>query len=895
MPPGAAVSVRLPKELPALSPGFLHRGERGCRRPRGGREPSCACTGTSRAAGAPALVAALTARLNACARAVPSRRSPTIRSASTAATPRCCTSAAGRFAARSARAARTLPTRCASHLRRRSRPSRSRSPPASALAEDRATGESFGERRCALLAEAIVRAHEAGRAADRARSMPWSPASPRPGVRARRAVPRAVARRPPCPLTTRSSTRPRRSAVASWPMRCGTTAAAAGSAPSVDPARRGASSTARSSRTCTTGPRRRPVPRAARRRDRRRGGPSHCSSVRCVRRSRCAGAPARPARRASTPVSLGVAWAAAHVARCSTMTSCAAGAARVAAAAQPPPGSERCPDVDPGQRRRRSSRCSRWRSASTTRRCSRTRVAAGDELIDRCARHASTAGPGRIPDRRRPASALRALARRAGIGWALLELFAATGDERFRAAAERRLRLRAVVARRALRAPGPTCASAASVAARPALPSPAIGTWCHGEARHRAHTSARDRRARAEAIYRDERRSRSRPLAGICTGLSSRSATISRSATARPAPPTCCCAGGGARRAMAGRRVGAGRGGDRAPRAGPGLAVRRAGRDDPRLCSAGSAGSAGGSCGCTTRRSRRRSSCPSAVDSAARAGVGSSDRSATLATRRCSRGAGPASASSSSGASRTRTARARADRGPPARARPCRSWSRSSGTSATPVVKPANATDNWLLLYLDWRMIRWLLIEGAGIVHADTRRGGRGNPARDRDVLWVDRDAAVGCGSGSQSVEARFLTGEFTRAADFEPRDGRRATTGPSVSPRRTAFCGRSRASDRRQPAAARSCSPLVGRELPRCARERERAHVLEAPAHRALEDPHDLALAERGDLSVPTHRDVVQLALAGLQHRERRARVRVPEAQRAVLARAEHLCRRRP
>ena len=38
--------------------------------------------------------------------------------------------------------------------------------PGVALAEDRADGdESFGERRCALLAEAIVRAHEEGRRA----------------------------------------------------------------------------------------------------------------------------------------------------------------------------------------------------------------------------------------------------------------------------------------------------------------------------------------------------------------------------------------------------------------------------------------------------------------------------------------------------------------------------------------------------------------------------------------------------------------------------------------------------------------------------------------------------------------------------------------------------------
>jgi hypothetical protein len=86
------------------------------------------------------------------------------------------------------------------------------------------------------------------------------------------------------------------------------------------------------------------------------------------------------------------------------------------------------------------------------------------------------------------------------------------------------------------------------------------------------------------------------------------------------------------------------------------------------------------------------------------------------------------------------------------------------------------ASDNyWLLVYHDWRMTGWWLVEGTGIVHVDTVPED-GNPAWARDVLWVNRDTAVGRGSGPQSDEARFLTGQFVRAGDFD----RWETGGPS-------------------------------------------------------------------------------------------------------------------
>jgi hypothetical protein len=56
----------------------------------------------------------------------------------------------------------------------------------------------------------------------------------------------------------------------------------------------------------------------------------------------------------------------------------------------------------------------------------------------------------------------------------------------------------------------------------------------------------------------------------------------------------------------------------------------------------------------------------------------------------------------------------------------------------------------------------------------------------------VEADALVGSGSGTQPVEATFLTGEFTRAADFDASSGggaRGGSTGPFCQPR-SPLCG---------------------------------------------------------------------------------------------------------
>jgi hypothetical protein len=101
-----------------------------------------------------------------------------------------------------------------------------------------------------------------------------------------------------------------------------------------------------------------------------------------------------------------------------------------------------------------------------------------------------------------------------------------------------------------------------------------------------------------------------------------------------------------------------------------------------------------------------------------------------------------------------------------------------SGNLANPATR-----SNWVLVYHDWRMITWLLIEGTGILHLDTVPED-GDPARARDVLWVGVDTAVGRGSGPQSDEARFLTGHFTRAGDFNQWD-----TGGQSSDQTGLFC----------------------------------------------------------------------------------------------------------
>jgi hypothetical protein len=102
---------------------------------------------------------------------------------------------------------------------------------------------------------------------------------------------------------------------------------------------------------------------------------------------------------------------------------------------------------------------------------------------------------------------------------------------------------------------------------------------------------------------------------------------------------------------------------------------------------------------------------------------------------------------------------------------------------------PAPATgDQWQVLYLDLELRDWLLVEDAAIVDSSTITDDAVPFNQQRDVIWVSDDAPVGRGTGSQSVPASFLTGEFTRAADFDDAQPGSGTVGAATG----VFCQRS-------------------------------------------------------------------------------------------------------
>ena len=163
---------------------------------------------------------------------------------------------------------------------------------------------------------------------------------------------------------------------------------------------------------------------------------------------------------------VGVAWAAARVAQLLD--------AELPPAGRPaPPGPRRCPDVIHGAAGAVLGRLALGEIGEAT--------AAGEDLLARANADAhgwSWKTPGlRYP---RPLCGLSHGA--AGIGWALVELFAATGDDRFRDAA-----LAAFAYERSWFDPvagtWPDHRLTGYRRGRPhAVASPAFGTWCHGEA-----------------------------------------------------------------------------------------------------------------------------------------------------------------------------------------------------------------------------------------------------------------------------------------------------------------------------------------------------------------------------------------------------------------------------
>jgi hypothetical protein len=96
----------------------------------------------------------------------------------------------------------------------------------------------------------------------------------------------------------------------------------------------------------------------------------------------------------------------------------------------------------------------------------------------------------------------------------------------------------------------------------------------------------------------------------------------------------------------------------------------------------------------------------------------------------------------------------------------------------------------WRVLYLDTRLQTWLLVRETDVLYSKSVDDDK-SPSNKRDVIWVKADASVCRGSGSQSVEARFLTGDITRAGDFEapPVGGTTAAATGVFCEARTPFC----------------------------------------------------------------------------------------------------------
>lgn len=177
--------------------------------------------------------------------------------------------------------------------------------------------------------------------------------------------------------------------------------------------------------------------------------------------------------------SLGVMWAATRAAVLLGEEELRHRARRVLAAAQPPSGPDRRPDVVPGRAGTIVALLA-LADALDEPALAEQAVAAGDELID----HATITADGWSwpnPDRRGRHQLCGLSHGAAGIGWALLELYAATGDSRFVTGATG-----AFAYERSwldpdsgtwpdLRTGGQRRRMTRRIA------SPAIGTWCHGE------------------------------------------------------------------------------------------------------------------------------------------------------------------------------------------------------------------------------------------------------------------------------------------------------------------------------------------------------------------------------------------------------------------------------
>jgi hypothetical protein len=93
----------------------------------------------------------------------------------------------------------------------------------------------------------------------------------------------------------------------------------------------------------------------------------------------------------------------------------------------------------------------------------------------------------------------------------------------------------------------------------------------------------------------------------------------------------------------------------------------------------------------------------------------------------------------------------------------------------------------WRLLYLDVKLLTWLLIREEDIL-LSLRVGDDESTFEKRDVVWLKTDASLSHGSGpipADEIQARFLRGDFTRAAEVAAT----LTDGPGGGAPTGVFC----------------------------------------------------------------------------------------------------------
>jgi hypothetical protein len=92
-----------------------------------------------------------------------------------------------------------------------------------------------------------------------------------------------------------------------------------------------------------------------------------------------------------------------------------------------------------------------------------------------------------------------------------------------------------------------------------------------------------------------------------------------------------------------------------------------------------------------------------------------------------------------------------------------------AGFLGGPIQSSDTPPEDWLVLYLDWKLQTWMLLREDDIVSSYDIID-KTVPFKMRNVLWLEADASVTRGSGppqKDELQARFLRGEFTRAGDF--------------------------------------------------------------------------------------------------------------------------------